>query len=141
MTLDVFWGCGGEWRGFHYIRNQPFGFWFIVQMFHSHNGCSDTWRRFVTFVPRLRWKVCLRAEEACLSAKKLREKKEGTCLQQIYGERYTLTRQCGKWFHLSDESFFFLKIRWRDNPWRGGGCCKLQVANSTLLYNNYKKVT
>lgn len=52
----------------HYIRNQLFAFLFIVQMSRSHSGCSDTWRRFVTFAQTsLRWKVRLHAGEACLS--------------------------------------------------------------------------
>ncbi len=49
------------------IRNRLFAFLFIVQIPRSHSGCSDTWRRFVTFAPSLRWKVRLRAGEACLS--------------------------------------------------------------------------
>lgn len=75
--------------------------------------------------------VCLRADERgpfVRGAEISWWKKKGACHQQIYGERYILTRQWGKWYHLSDESFSNLTgdmicalEMWNRLEWGAGG--------------------
>lgn len=76
--------------------------------------------------------VCLRADERGPFVRGAAEiswwKKKGACHQQIYGERYILPRQWGKWYHLSDESFSNLTgdmicalEMWNILEWGAGG--------------------